>query len=377
MTRYIHLRSTVRLWSLLLLSLTSCIDPFEPEVNGVNVNFLVVDGFINASGVTTIKLTRTLNLQANTPPPVESKATVYVEEENGQRYRLTESPAGTYTSPNLQLNVGKRHRLHFTTAASKEYFSDYTAVKLTPPIDKVTWTADEGGVHLFVSAHDDANKTQYYRWDYDETWEFTSQYRSYFEFVGGKMQYRTNNIWRCWTGQLGGFIRLSTTTKLNQDVVADYPLANLPSNSTKLRYKYSVLVKQYAQTQEEFAYWEEMRKNTESIGTLFDPLPTQLVGNMHCATKPDELVLGYVGGYSVSEKRIFISRDELPASWQFETGYKCGVPDTIQFQYAALAFNNPNFLPIEMIEDVGYTGLTSDCVDCRKRGTNVAPSFWK
>jgi hypothetical protein len=365
------------LWGA-LLSISSCIDPYEPELQQGSPNLLVVDGFINTSGLTTIKLTRTQALQTSTELAVEARAKMYIEEENGQRFLLQEKPAGTYTSAPLALPTNKKYRVHFSTAAGQEYVSGYTPAKITPAIDKVTWQAKPDGVQVFVSTHDNASTSQYYRWDYEETWEFTSAFRSYFRLANGSMQRRLENIYRCWDTQKSGAIKLATTTRLSQDIVADYPLIHLPNNSIKLRYKYSVLFRQYAQTPEEFAYWDALRKNTESIGTLFDPLPTQLTGNVHAVTNPAELVMGYVGAYSVTEQRLFISENELPAGWQFQTGYeKCTQVDTVSAPDALFVFLDPNYLAIDFLGQKGYTALSTDCVDCRRRGTNVEPSFWK
>jgi hypothetical protein len=382
MKRHVRSGAAFVIWCLLLLGVSSCIDRFEPEVKGPAQNFLVVDGFLNSSGVTTIKLTRALTLQAATAPPVEARAKVFIEEENGQHYALTESPAGTYTSAALRLNASKRHRLQFTTTTGKEYTSDYTVVKITPPIDAVSWKIDNDEVRIGVSTHDAANTTHYYRWDAEETWEFTAPYRSAIELINGRIQARTNNIYRCWVTEKLGAIRLGNTTRLSQDIVADAPLISLPNTSVKLGYKYSVLVREYAQTAEEFAYWEALRKNTENIGTLFDALPTQLTGNVHCTTDATELVMGFVGAYSVTEKRIFIRYTDLPSTWTFASGYdKCPKPDIIEPSMAGNVFQSANYLPIETIyNDNGsvraYTGLAAECVDCRLKGSNVQPVFW-
>ncbi|QNP52840.1 DUF4249 family protein [Hymenobacter qilianensis] len=74
-----------------LLTLAGCIDTFEPEVIASAENYLVVDGTINSSGVTTIRLSRTDNLISTAPPPAEAKAAVFIEEEAGPRYALTET----------------------------------------------------------------------------------------------------------------------------------------------------------------------------------------------------------------------------------------------------------------------------------------------
>ncbi|QNP54208.1 hypothetical protein H9L05_03705 [Hymenobacter qilianensis] len=51
--------------------------------------------------------------------------------------------------------------------------------------------------------------------------------------------------------------------------------------------------------------------------------------NIADATEP---VIGYIGVQSVTEKRIFIERRQLPQSWVSLTGYEqdCGRPDTIK-----------------------------------------------
>ena len=155
-----------RNWSclLLLLILTSCIEPFEPQVAVKDTNVLVVDGFINSQGSSVIKLSRSTGLALNTPAPVESKARMFIEDENGRQYPLTESPAGTYRSTALTFPKEKLVRLHFTTARGQEYTSEYTPAKITPVIDEVSWQASDQGVQVAVNTHDASHSVRHYRW---------------------------------------------------------------------------------------------------------------------------------------------------------------------------------------------------------------------
>ena len=74
-------------WGLLLI-MGSCREPYTPGLPAAVTDLLVVDGFINSQGSTSIKLSRTNTLaNANKPPTAESKATVYVQDEAGARYR--------------------------------------------------------------------------------------------------------------------------------------------------------------------------------------------------------------------------------------------------------------------------------------------------
>lgn len=366
----------------LLLWLGSCIEPYRPEVIQVPNNYLVVDGFINSTGPTTIRLSRTVNLDGATIPPGELKARVFIEEEGGAQFDLKEGTNGNYTGNPLQLNATRRYRLRIRTADGKEYASGYEANKITPPIDSVTWEIRNDAVQLYVSTHDPAQNTRYYRWKFDETYEFTSAFYSAYEYTRTGITDRREPIFTCWRGGSSSAILIGSSAKLTQDVISEYPLFTIPSNSVKIDRKYSLLVKQYAQTKEAYEYAETLKKNTESIGTLFDPLPTQLTGNIQCLTVPEEPVIGYINVSSLQEKRIFIKRDQLPPNWRAIHEYSLCKLDTVLLADMAKSFSSQQILPVgevlsEMGGVIGYTASSNLCVDCRVRGTNVKPGFWE
>jgi len=370
------------LWCLALW-LTGCTDPYMPDVVTSPPGYLVVDGFVNSQGITTIKLSRTYAIASPLGPPPETKATVYVEEENGPRYPLREIAAGTYVSTSLTLNAAKKHRLHFLTLSGKEFASDFVPVRTTPAIDTVAWRTTDAGLTVYVNSHDATSATRYYRWEYDETWEIVPPFIPGVEYVSNRIRpivvpYPAV----CWVTTHSNAVEISKTTALSQDVVSDYPLRKLPPTSDRLNRKYSILVQQHAITKEEYDYWEQLRKNTERIGTLFDPQPSQLTGNVHSLTNDADLALGYVGVNSLVEKRIFISRPQLPAAWRPLTGYEsCIPPDTVKLPDVDVTFRYGYLFPIYAISKggalVGYIASKADCIDCRKRGTAVKPSFWQ
>lgn len=385
------------LWAGLAGATGGCVTPYVPEVPEATQDSLVVNGFINSQGVTTIQLTHSLALTSTKAPAAEAKATVAIQAQNGQRFTLTENPAGTYTSASLNLNPTLTYKLVIATAMGKNYATDYLPVKTTPAIDKVYWKYENDGVQLYVDTHDVTRNTTYYRWKYQETWQFTSAYNSLFRYnpVTKLVEPRTEDIYHCWGNTTSTIITQTNTARLSQDVVQKFPLVFLPASSAKLRYRYSILVQQYAQTKEEYDYWETLKKNSESLGTINDPLPSQITGNIRCLSNPDEPVLGYVGIHSVSEQRIFIDRQELPLSVYavFQTGYeKCQllVEDRCPPRSPRLppgvteVFNSPELTMVSVgdsssnrLTSCKYYGAFTDCVDCRLRGTNVKPSFWK
>ncbi|MDO7875099.1 DUF4249 domain-containing protein [Hymenobacter sp. ASUV-10] len=372
-------------WLILLGLLAGCIDPYMPDVISSPQSYLVVDGFLNSNGVTQIKLSRTYGLSGGTAAPKETRATLYIEEETGTRYQLRESSAtpGTYLSDALVLNPAVRHRLSFSTATGQTYASDYVTVKITPPIDSVTFRPEADELKILVNTHDDRDASQYYRWEYEETWETRPLLTPELEY--NKITDRLEPITVyfplvCWSNEKSANVNLSKTTNLNQDVVSNYVLRTLPAIADRLYLKYSILVHQYALTREEYQYWELLRKNTESIGTLFDPLPSQLSGNLHNVSDSNELVIGYLGAHSMTEKRIFIRRAQLPAEWRIQSGYDDCIPPNILYFTAIRNLNNIfgtySIIPLYQVPE-GYAITSKECVDCRLRGTDVRPAFWQ
>ncbi len=367
--------------------LGSCIEPYQHEVIQMPNNYLVVDGFINTgNGPTTFKLTRTQNLGDDENPRNETGATVTIEEEGGARFSLKETGAGVYSINTIPVNPTKRYRLHIKTSKTRAYISDFVPVKMTPAIDALTWEAEPDGLQLQVSTHDPQDNTRYYRWDFEETWEFTASERATGEVVGDTIVRRTaesENIYQCWRTEPSTSIKIGTSSRYNQDLISKFPLQKLAPSSEKLRIGYSILVKQYAQTQEAYAYWEALKKTTESVGGLFDPLPSQFKGNIRSVADSQEPVIGFLSAYSVEQKRLFIGRQELPQQWYMPPPLCQGDSATVSMETAiGYVKNNDPYWGLkgavygELNKLEGYKVKYKGCVDCRIYGTNVKPEFW-
>ena len=119
-----------------------------------------------------------------------------------------------------------------------------------------------------------------------------------------------------------------------------------------------------------------MKKNTETTGSIFAPLPSDLSSNIHCMSNPEEKVIGYMFVSTEETKRIFISNDEVPG-WNYQS--PCGT-EFVEVGNASAAFANNGLIPYATktlgLTILGYYASTEDCMDCRTRGSNVKPSFW-
>jgi len=391
-----------------LLIFGSCRKPYDPPATSATNSYLVVEGVINAGPDSTfIKLSRTVKISDKVVANAESGAVLTVEGDQNISYPLTEINKGNYASQGLNLDNSHKYRLRIRTADNKQYLSDYVEVLNSPPIDSVSYDLSGKltvpGLNLYVSTHDQTNKISYYRWDYQETWVIHSYYASYFKSNGDTVLGRnviTDNITNCWQSDTSSTIVLGSSAKLSTNVIYQEPVISIPSTSEKLRSKYSILVRQYALTEDAYNFYVNIKKNTEQLGSIFDALPSVINGNIHSVANPAEPVIGYISIGSTSSKRIFIANQKLPA-WKADTAFYTGCHlafdwptnpccfynfgGTNQVNYYINYNTNGNkdpLIPIDAIgvpghPPIGYTASTRECVDCTVRGTNKPPAFWQ
>lgn len=360
---------------LLILFAGGCVDPYRPPEITSPGSYLVVNGFINSapSTTSTIKLSRSQSLTDTEAPTAETKAIVAIESQSKATYPLIEETAGTYTLAGVTVQSGETYRLHVRTAKGVDYYSDYVPVTQTPPIDSVSWKIENNGVQISVNAHDPKNSTRYYRWEFDETWEYFTPYYSSMELKDNRIVYRPFSVNQCWRSGSSTNIMTTSTTRLSQDVVSQFPLTFIPGSSSKLGVKYSILVKQIALSQTGFDYYDQLAKITQNIGSIFDPQPAQITGNIHCTTTPGELALGFFRVGTIETKRIFIAHAEVPNFYTITGYYSCTVDtlteaDIIKFQPAV----------INLYDRSRYLTTAEFCVDCRLQGGVLTrPDFWK
>ena len=375
----------------LLTAAGGCIEKYNAPVSSPETGYLVVEGFINTgNGPTTIKLSRTTKLDSVFVNP-EPFAQVSVEGDDNSAVSLLSEGNGLYTCPQVPINPGHLYRLRIQTGDGNTYLSDYIQPKITPPIDSVSWKADNNQATVFVTTHDPQNNTIYYQWNYVETWKYHSRYESSQEYDnnGGVINRPVADmIYYCWRTDSSSDILLASSAKLGADLIYENPLSHIEyANSDKLFLEYSILVKEHALSKGAYDFLSKMKKNTEQLGSIFDAQPSQLSGNIHCTTDPTLPVIGYIYACSETQKRIFIARGDLPPDAVVFSGYESCQQDTLKFpttlQFMNATFAGDQYLPIRywlppgVPAPLGILYSDAECVDCRVHGgTTQKPDFW-
>ena len=378
-------------YAAMMMLFVCCKQEYIPPVDEENENLLVVEGFLNSGqGTTTIRLSRSVELTDTTQKKFELGAKVNVEGENGSSFVLTGNTRGEYSIAQLPLLNNVKYRLHIKTVDGKEYASDFVPIKVTPPIDSITWQRESEGVRLYVNTHDPQNATKYYQWEFEETWEFRSAYYSSLKYVRDNsnritaLVYRypdhsvDTTIYKCWKTVNSTSIIIGSSENLSTDIIY-LPFHFIEQGSEKLSVLYSINLKQYAVSHEKYLFLQKMKKNTEQTGSLFDPQPSQLSGNIHCLTDPNETVIGYVEITQEQTQRIFISHSQV-SDWKYDPGCSNYEIDNNLDSIAKYASDLTPMYPtaLDALGNILKFNAASDvkCVDCRIGRTNQKPSFW-
>ena len=377
-----HLARALVLFGLPALLLSGCLQPFTPPQVSGGRGFLVVNGFLNAGGDSTrIRLTRTQFLRDPQKTPAEQWAQVSIEGDRGASHALREGSPGNYAMNAVLPDDGQGYRLGVRTGNGQEYLSDYVPVKLTPPIDSVNWQVNGDGVQVYVNTRDPAANTRFYRWEFAETWEFKTRFPLQYYLNKGRKEFVRENVNRCWKYVPSRQIVLGTFSLLTEDIIYQYPLVLLEPTSEKHRTRYSILVRQYALSREAYDYWQNLKRNTENLGTLFAPQPSEVRGNIASVNNPEEPVMGFFSACSVQEKRLFITRDQLP-DWSRITGYEQCYIDSLPNNDALRDLLPSSVIPVIFEISIGgaityYLTSEPHCIDCRLSGTNKMPPYWE
>jgi hypothetical protein len=297
----------------------NCRDPYVSPYKSPATGYLVVEGYISGNSVTTFSLTRTIALPGDSTLPAVDGATVQVQGSDNSTVNLIGQGDGIYSSVDtMNLNPQLTYRLYIKTPNGEQYQSSYVAFRTTPPIDSVNWVQNgDRSIQIYVNTHSATGGVGYYQWNYDQAYEYHSAESSddYYDADTTPPQILPRSpaqeIYSCWINGSSTSIIIGNSLKLASNVIYEQPVKFIPPDDISTSVLYSILVREYALTQDGYNFLSLMQQNTESLGSIFDAQPSQITGNIQCLTVPTEQVIGYVSAGTVQSMRIYINRVQI------------------------------------------------------------------
>jgi len=382
---------------IMILLFDRCVEPYMPELeDNDTVNLVVVEGLItDETGPFGIRLTSTVpvynyqNILANSRPV--SGAAVQIIDDKGNIYVLYENDAGWYETDEKDLKgiPGNLYTLMITTTDGREYESSPVLMQEGPEIDRVHYQEikrtyfdletpyEENWLNILVDAKAQGKDITYFKWDFEETWEF--EMPGYIEVWHGTGEGDPPPTWElididyekkhCWVTEASSSILIKSTVDNPSNEINSFILQSIGPQHDRLNIKYSILVKQYVISRDFYNYFKRIREANEETGGIYEKTPAQILGNIQCCDE-DENALGYFMVSTVKTKRIFIHpSDHNVAAGSAYGG--CGWTSKVPRYGTVYLYGT---------YDGGSSNAYSTniyCTDCRVRGTNVEPDFWE
>jgi hypothetical protein len=391
----------------IIVSVLSCISPFEPDYKGAENGLLVVDGsLIKGYEMQVINISRSSSISEPVYQP-EADCHVKIMDESGNEFLFTEESPGKYIAriedELLIYNTG--YKLVFSTSSGEKYESGYQKLLKTAPVDSIYRFEEDSynrdsvkytrGLQFYVDldAPDDASK--YYRWQIEETWEIRAWYKIFGVYDGKVIELDTrgwpsDSLYYCWDTRMVTGIYTFTTNNLSHNILKKVPLHFKPYYSGDLTIKYCATVKQFALNEDAYYYWHQKEIELNESGQIYTTQPDQVKSNVSNINNPDEKVLGFFWASSCTRKRTFeenpFGRNPIgPSSCSsYEICTDQSEEELINLLYVLIRsvrhFPEP---PVYITVRINLNGdmcaaLYKDgCIDCRVMGgTNHKPDYW-
>jgi len=387
---------------VLFVSVSSCVEEIAFSTTH-NKRALVIESTLtNEIRFQEVRLSHSYALN-QAGPSYETNAIVSISDDQQQTYTFHSLDSGRYVSDVQFAAVpGRLYQLEIQTADGQQYSSTPTALTSETQIDalNVAMESIEGKDYFVIKldSYDPTGQSKYYRYAYEETYKIVAPYYSDYKtiVIQNESPYKVDTVPKttastkiCYATQRSQEIIQTETTALTEDRLHQFPVHRLPVDDFKVSHRYSILVKQFVQSPEAYAYFNTLNEFSEDEN-LFSQIQTGFITGNISAEDPEATVIGFFEVAAVNSKRLFFNyRDFIntgrppyknecsPQAPELETdkGNEVGSPLIDQLNSGEYMFYMANHARSEFFPGP-YLIVNRACGDCTVFGSVEKPDFW-
>ncbi len=298
---------------LILSSFGACIDRVELPVRSEEPHLVVEGQITNEAPPYTVRLTYTGKYsEGNVADQFVYGAQVSLGNDQGRSTQFKSIGAGLYKTMDSTFRgeVSRAYSLTVVLSDGKRYVSKPEQMPSVPVVDSVVTTfkrsdnfATPYRYFYSVTTRDPAAEKNYYRW---------SAY--------GIMTRKSTGVPcspnapfsicfdRCWITIVNNDVNVYSDEAVNGNQIRSQDVLSLPVYAVGPQL---MEVQQYGITQANYQFWKLYQQQNARTGSIFDPLPAPVVGNLINVNDPTDVARGYFATASITRRRF---RNRAPES---------------------------------------------------------------
>ena len=369
------------------MMLSSCVYPFEVDLEGES-GMMVIEGDILIGEIMPVNVSYTAPVGSTEKDIEYPSATVWVEDDRGGSYLGKDSGKGSYEVDVREADPALKYRLRVKNRdTSREYVSEWQEVHRAAMVDSLSYRMSESRDMMFIGLSMHSMGESWFRWRYDETWEFHSRYYSVLDYSkptsANKYGYMFDrpdeeNIYYCWSQDESKDLMLFSTETQSEDRFEDLEFHAISRDDRKISSLYHMEVSLQAISKDAYIYWNNVKSNSEYNGSLFVPNPSEMSGNIRCVNDSTEFVLGYISASCVARNDIYID-NAVTRFYKNPPASEEEIVDARNTDWER--YSKLGWIPIEYPDKDGNPSVVTwgqaRCVDCRAMGgSKKKPEGW-
>jgi hypothetical protein len=305
--------------ALFLALFVSCEEYYKPDLDTVSGILVVESKLTNEPTKNFVQLSMTQDFYGTTEAEKVTGAKVELVQVGGNTLKGSDNGTGYFTFPSVPI-PGKTYYLKITN--QKDIYQSETV--LMPPVPQIdslytvhniekSYVTDISGNPELVETpgriiYIDAPITtslQYYRFDLRAIlqWTYTPPNPLAPTWYGWKSKSELG------TFNIAGPKEFSSSTK-----VTKHPIRSLAYNNqtyldsaAQVGRGWILILDEYGTSKSSYDFHEKLNKQFSAEGSLFDPVITQVYGNIHCTSDASKTALGFFELSSYRQYRYFLN----------------------------------------------------------------------
>jgi hypothetical protein len=240
-------------------------------------------------------------------------ARVILTDDAGNSVRFRQNiyePALYQTDNEYKCQIGRSYSLRIEMPDGKVYITKPQLMKGVVPISAIYADKIKNFVRTYIDTKDAENSTDYYRWK-----SYSISYKRTNGTSGGGACGPN-----CWAYNQVDGINIFADTYINGKEIKKRLVHFSPIDDAAPLARHYIEVKQMSISQEAYLFWQQYEEQRTRTGSIFDPLPSTIIGNVVNEKDDKDFALGFFGVSGVSTKRLTVDPSLISLSTEPSLG---------------------------------------------------------